>query len=403
LIGAVFGVVFGLLITASPRVWAEAPSAQLQSVEFTSDHHLICRNKTDLLTGGERYPEVQWRRSPEVNAPVTQTGGLQARVRVRLTFGLENVAADTPFLLIGSSDEPGLCFRNEGRTWLGRPQSLVCEGLNPLGRQVRKIRAAIRWSLTLSPEAPEQRTIDLGMTGPHVIYTTLDTPRVGDDPRCQVTDIRMDLVVERLALAQKRAGLNASPPRLVYELMRQNGEHYLPTRHYGKELAWKVPESWAMNPRGASCISIVEFVGLLCKMGGVTGETETAFFYARETDPLKPLRGGLGDPPLYKTSTTGEKWQLFLVDDMNSQKGQLGGYGGMNYYEATLDYTVSGKHYYFPGGTDRVFDDPLQVVRVFRTLAWATWDDTAKEWVVREVVHTYHRGLDDLPRSITLP
>jgi hypothetical protein len=393
-------VVVGLS-SAPARAEEGSSSAVIRSLEFTSDHRLICRNTTNLVSGGERYPELQWRRSPAANAPITHTVGV--RVRVRLALELPDVLPGTPYHLLGDSDEPSLCFQRDGVLGGGTAAVVECEAVNPLGRAVRKICQPIRWTLVLHPETADPRTIDLGSTGPHVLYTTLGTPRVGRDPRSQVTDLRMELVVQRVAAAQEKVGFDAPAPRLVYELMRQNGKHYWPPRHYGEELAWRVPETWTLDPPGASCISIVEFVGLMCRMTGLPGETTTAAFYARADDPLQPLRGGLGDPPQFKKGPDGETWQLFLVDEMNTRKGRAGGRGGMNYYEAVLEYEVGGKRYYYPGGTDRVFDRPIQVVRIFRTLAWATWDAAAKEWVVREVVYTYHHGLDDMPRSITLP
>src|SRR5262249_1438027 len=160
---------------------------------------------------------------------------------------------------------------------------------------------------------------------------------------------------------------------------------YLPTRHFGRDRAWKVPETWQMNPRGASCVSIVEFVVLLCDMAGIDGNVFTTAFYAGADKPSAAIQGGLGDPPVYKKGPDDERWQLFVVDDNNSRKGQVGGRGGMNYYEAALALEWKGRKYFYPGGTNRVYDSPDHVIEIFRTLAWATYDFRLEEWVVREV------------------
>ena len=81
----------------------------------------------------------------------------------------------------------------------------------------------------------------------------------------------------------------------------------------------------------------------------------------------------------------------------------LGGLDGMNFYEATLQLEWRGRKFYYPGGTDRVYEAPEKVLMVFRTLAWATYDFQIGHWVVREVVHTYSRPGEKQPASVPLP
>lgn len=268
-----------------------------------------------------------------------------------------------------------------------------------LGRPFRKIEARIRWTLAVADQEP----VALGVTGPHIIYVTAGTPRHTERPESAATGPRLELAVERLAAAQKAVGSDATGPRLVYELMKQNGAHYLPARHHRGAAAWQVPTTWQMQPPGASCISIVDFVRLLCDLGGLEGEVRTAAFCARAAEPARARRGGLGDPPEFKRGPAGQTWQLFLVDHTNSRHGQVGGVGGMNYYEGTLQYTWQGKRFYYPGGTDRVYDAPDDVLKIFRTLAWAEYDEGQRDWVVREVVHDYVRPGENFPPSVRLP
>jgi hypothetical protein len=389
----------GLTRCAPPH----GPSGQVEAVEFISDHNLICRNTDDVLSGGRRYPDVEWTNAPRTNAPITHTGGEDTRIRARITLSLAGAPADTPYLLEGRSAEPALCFRGEGRLAGGDARPLEVEATAPLGRAVRKARARVSWSLTLDPGTPESRTLDLGDTGPHVVYVTLGTPRDTDDPLGVVTDARMEVAVARVAAALAAAGAEATPPRILHELMKEEVDYYLPARHYDRRFAWKVPESWRMQPQGASCISIVQFVELVCKMIGVEGTARTSAFYATAGDPFKSVRGGLGDPEVFKQGFFGERWQLLLIDNSNSNDGQAGGLGGVNYYEAALEYEYRGKKYYYPGGTSRVYDTPDQVLRIFRTLAWVRYDFGLRDWMVMEVAATYSPPGRAAPPSVPLP
>jgi hypothetical protein len=82
--------------------------------------------------------------------------------------------------------------------------------------------------------------------------------------------------------------------------------------------------------------------------------------------------------------------QLLLVDGENTNDGQPGGSGGVNYYEAALRLKYNEKSYYFPGGTNQIHRSPNPVLNVFRTLAWCSWNGGA--WVVVDVVYTYTSG-----------
>jgi len=387
----------------SGRAIGQTPAGRVEALEFLSDHNLICRNTDDLLSGGERYPAVEWSRTPPRNAPITHTAGATARIkaRLRLSLDLARLPAEGKWILEGVSPEKALCFRREGSLPLEATSDIEVEASEPLGQAVRKLQQPIRWQLSL-PDS-KKPALELGQTGPHTIYTTLGIPRLTDDPVCQVTDVRMELVVRRVGRAQAAVGLDASPPRLVNELVKQSSKTYQPTRHYSRDRAWKVPESWTMNPPGASCIAIVDFVTLLCNMSGMEGEAAMTAFHALPDKPARALRGGLGDKPQFKRSPGGQQWQLFLVDDSNSADGQPDGRGGMNFYQAALQYEWKGGTYYFPGGTGRVYDDPDQVLKLFRTLAWARYDAQLREWVVMEVVHNYCRRNERRPASVTLP
>jgi hypothetical protein len=369
-----------LALFATGSTPAKPSSVCIESFRFASDHGLLPRD-------------------PGAAGPITHTAG--EKVRAEVTLIVSGLDRSVPFELQGASAEPGLCFRSVGQLTEGKV-ALPLLAVNPLGPMVRKIDARINWLLILRPTDRPVERVSLGSTGPYVIYTTLGTPRNTDCPAGDVTERRMELVVSRVAAAQKAAGPGASAPRLVYELMKQNGEHYLPTRHYRGAQAWRLPESWTMQPPGGSCIAIAEFVKLLCDMTGLEGEVRLSAYCAWPSDAAA-VRGGLGDPPQFKPGPNATTWQLFLIDHRNSRQGQVGGVGGVNYYEAVLEYDWHGKRYFYPGGTDRVFDDPALVLHVFHTLAWAEFDERHGDWVVREVVRTYVPAGGKFPSSVPLP
>ena len=76
----------------------------MTALRFTSDHKLICKNTRDILSGGERYPDVSWTKEPACNAPITHTGGAQSRVRAEITLAMTGLAEETPYRLLGVSD-----------------------------------------------------------------------------------------------------------------------------------------------------------------------------------------------------------------------------------------------------------------------------------------------------------
>lgn len=382
---------------------APPPRADIQALQFTSDHRLLRENTEDILASGQRYPEVQWLASPRRNAPITHTGGESVRIKIKITLSLVGMKPETPFELRGTSAEAALCFRKEGKVPADKEVVLDLESDKPLGRLVRKIKQKIAWTLTIQPGTKAAATLELANTGPHVVYVTLGTPQVSEDPLSAVTDIRMELAVQQFAAAMKKAGPSASSARILHEFMKRIGGPYLPSRHYPRKKAWKVPESWTMKPPGASCVSIAEFGVLACHMIGIEGTASTGAYYAKPDEPRKAVFGGLGDPPITKKVPGGETWQLFLVDENNSNQGQVAGVGGMNYYEAVVEYQWKNKTFYFPAGSERVFDNPEQVLKVFRTLAWAHWDDQVGDWVVMEVVQTYVAAGEERPDSVPLP
>jgi hypothetical protein len=376
------------------------PAGRIEGLEFLSSP-IALRAANDLDQVGDPYPRKAWQADPPVNCPVMQVTGHSSRMGVRINLTVQGITTGTPFEIVGESTHPALCFRAEGKAadhWV-----IDLKATRPVGVHIRKLRSAIVWSLILNPGTPTTQKVDLGKTGPHTVYVVPGRPRTSDDPLTAVTAPRLEWVIAELADAQKEAGLTASTPKLVHELVKIHGRCYVGARHFDRKDAWRLPDSWELDPPGASCVSIVEHLKLVCDMAGLGDQVRVARYFAREDRPETAREGGLGEPPIYKTAANGERWQLFLVEEMNSARGQVGGWGAVNYYEATLVLEHEGRRWYYPGGSDRAYDSPDQVLKIFRTLAWTRYDPFFQNWVVTEVVHTYVPPDGKAPANAALP
>ncbi len=388
----------GAGIAAAP---ADAP-IRLDTVAFPNSHHVLRQNTQDLLTGGSVYPTIAWSRQPARNCPISQTGS--ERIRVRLNLQLKDMKQGQTYEIIGASPEPSLSFRTTGRLPKGKQILTVeAEAKEAPGRTIRKMSAIINWTITLDPGTPRSQRFALGQTGPHIVYVTRGKPKHTNEPLSVVTDIRMERAIAVVQAATAKAGKELSDAKIVYALMKLNAKYYRPLRHFERKQVWLVPDSWQMNPPGASCISIVGFADRVCKMLGLEGETRLTAFYGDPERPHRAKAGGLGDNPIRKVGDDGNVWQLFMVDGSNTRNGQVGGVGGMNYYESVLDYELRGRHYYFPGGTDAVLGSPEGSLYVFRTLAWARYEPSLGNYVVMEVVAAYTPDDREFPHNILLP
>lgn len=407
-----FVVCFGFLGTSfelnaalptRPRVMEI--QAQMKALEFTSDHNVIRRDGQDLLSCGERYPDVEWTsRDPGTMSPITHT---QARhVEARVLLYLNKLPQGTSVRVVGLSPIEGFRFEGEGRVsdWAGGPCSAVVEvtsqGLLPA--RMERLETSIQWIATVLVPGQNPQVIDLGRTGNLVCYLTRGTPRRTDEAPSGVTAMRLAHSYMRLATAFEWAPPNPSPVALVHALTSFCGQWYNPKNHFDRADAWNLPSSWRMRKPGASCISICNYCSLILDQVGMEGEIQQMELYASPDAPHIAKEGGVWSDNYYK-DVGRDRWELFLVDDRNTRLGRVGGWGGMNHYEACIAYTWQGKTYYFPGGTNRVYDNKNTVLFIFRTLAWARWDYRAQEWQVMEVVYTYTQPGRGAPANCPIP
>ncbi|MFN5330043.1 MAG: hypothetical protein ACK5DV_12760 [Planctomycetota bacterium] len=398
----------GLLLSeldASPR------GVVLEPLEFdiTSEHQLLHHDGPTLVNPGNRWNEPEWSQGRPYVVPFSHDGGKDARLTGKLKLRVSGVAPGSEIRLRGLSHEPG--FNVDGQLIVPadapagtnsdeRIVEATMRAMAPVGSKVRKIRDSIVWFAEVRPIGNEEISKhDLGSTGPLVGYILRGKPKLADEARGTVTARRLDIAVERYTVAHDNAGDNPSSLAVVAELVGRIGKHYLPTRHYEAEGAWNVPETWTMSPPGASCFSIITYTINVLNMVGQEGEFELVTYTARQNAPEKAVIGSLGEPPV-RQSTWNDTWQLFLADDRNTRLGQVGGLGGMNFYEAVLRYKHGGQTYFMPGGTSRVYTNPDDILRVFRTMVWAKYDNRKNEWKVMRVVHTYVQPGGGSPRGV---
>ena len=403
----------GLLLPAAEP----SRSVFIEPIEFdiTSEHGLMHRDTSNLAEPGERWDEPEWQLGRSYVVPFSHDGGKEARVEGRLKLKVEGVKPGSLIRIRGLSHETGFNLageavvpeeKKEGDKESKKPADgpltvvAAVKATEGLGPKVRRVSKPIAWFAEVKPPGDAKPTKhDLGTTAPLVGFVLRGKPKLTDEKRGTVTPKRLSVAVDRYVNAYENAGDNPSSLAVVAELVGRMGKHYLPTRHYEEEQAWNVPETWTMKDPGASCFSIISYSINLLNMVGQEGEYDLVTYTATLENPTKAVIGSLGTPTVRKPAI-GDYWQLFLVDDRNTRLGQAGGLGGVNFYEAVMRYKYGGRTYYMPGGTSRVYTNPDDILRVFRTMAWARYDNWKKEWRVVRVVHTYVRPGEGSPYGV---
>ncbi len=400
------GLGVGSAVAASPpRSGFHDVQARMVALEFTSDHNLRCRDGNDLLTHGERYPDVEWTsKQPQLVAPMSHT---QARlVEARLLVHLSWVPVGSKIRVVGTSQNDAFTLEGTGAVEEsgGDPRKaiVVVKGKKLLPAQMRKVEASIDWSATLEVPGESPKPFDLGTVDGIVCYLTRGTPRRGNETPTAVTQMRLRESYSRLATALENAPENPSPVAIVHALTSYCGKWYNPKVHIDRAEAWKVPLTWRYRYPGASCITICNFCSLIFDQIGMEGDISQAEIFATPDQPTVAREGGVESEDFIRQIGS-YQCQLFLADDRNTRLGQVGGWGGMNHYEGCIVYKYNGKTFWFPGGTDRVYDDRNTVLYIFRTLVWARWDNYRQEWQVVQVVKTYTPPRSGAPGNCEIP
>jgi len=378
--------------------------ARLKAVEFTSDHNLLHEDGSDLRFAGDRLADVEWEstRGRQV-ARLTHTAArnLEARALVSLNF----LPAGTTVRVVGESEDGHFCLNGSSKITFGgvgpcmAVVPLTAKKLMPASLSI--LQGEVHWQAEISIPGENTTSVELNATTYLECYLTRGTPRT-EKAASEVTAMRLRESYRRLEYATSHLGADASIVAIVHALTSHCGRYYNPQQHFERQDAWYVPNTWRYRYPGASCISICNYCSLILDQIGMEGEYKQLEIYARPDNPTKAIEGGVTSED-YVKDVDWQRWQLFLVDDRSTRWGQVGSYGGMNNYEACIAYTWQGKTYYFPGGTDRVYDHLDQVLCVFRTLVWARWDPRRNNWQVMEVVHTYNQPGHGVPGNCKIP
>ena len=377
-----------------------------KKLEFTSDHNVICDGNT-ITAAGSRFPNVEWDPTGSVNAPITHTAGNTATDKIHLTLTLEalGIPSNTEYTLTGSSAESALNFSKSGTISSGSNVTIPIIADNAIGSDIRKFESSITWTIDLF-----STSIELGISGNHVIYTTLGVPDLSAPSGASIPNVpRMDIAVPVVANAISAAGGSGEHNKTVWQIVQAEGSYYLGVSLSDNE-AWTLPSL----PNGADCLSISKFVrnvGMAVGMPGSFDAETFAAYYRISGDldrPKKSIAGitlnspriNPGDRGAVVTPNLDPNWMLALADinctGGGGQPGTVGCWGGLNAFEAAVIYTdISNKKWYFPGGTDRMYDDVDKVVQIFQTMAWVAPADhdnnplTPDKLVVQAVDYTY--------------
>jgi len=356
------------------------------------------------LSAGERYPDVEWDISrPREIARLTHTTSRHLEARALVTLNL--LPTRTLVRLLGESEDGHFAMDGSAKMEIsgGDPCKAVINlrSHSPFPAALTLLRGEIHWLAEIRIPGEYPKTVDIGETTSIECFLTRGTPRT-QKPASEVTAMRLHESYRRLQDAISRLPENPSVVAIVHALTSHCGRFYNPQRHFERQDAWYVPVTWRYRYPGASCISICNYCSLILDQIGMEGEYKQLEIYARPDNPTKAIEGAVTSEDIVK-EVGWQTWQLFLVDDRSTGWGQVGSYGGMNNYEACIAFTWQGKTFYFPGGTDRVYDNLDQVLCVFRTLVWARWDVRRMNWQVMEVVHTYTPPGKGVPGNCKIP
>ncbi len=401
----------------SDAVKVTVVDVKIKSIEFTSDHNLMC-DGTTLLAEGSRFPNVEWEPSVPTNAPMTHTSSDTKKIEIKMTVEVKGFTSATAYTITGTSAETAYKFTHTGSMGAGMV-TLSMKADNVIKKDIRLLDAEIEWKIKV-----DTTTCDMGKSGPHKIYTTIGTP-VTDGPSTIPNEERMKAahkyIIPSLALVPN------SPicyPGLINEVNKKCGVYYL-GRYLlggGENGAWNLPNVstsagaalYDGNPvPGCDCISIATFIKFLSKLMGIPGTFGANTYmaiYRTPADlnrPNKAIIGSLSSPDIFPgdrgpNATPGltASWTLALADvncngAPSGVKGDVGCTGGLNNFEAAVEYTYNGTTWYVPGGTTLIYKDPNHVVQIFQTLAWCDLFDhdgnpmTPDKYGVRKVDFTY--------------
>jgi hypothetical protein len=111
---------------------------------------------------------------------------------------------------------------------------------------------------------------------------------------------------------------------------------------------------------GYDCITLSTMAELALHKVHLRGKIAVDNYLPAPEDPTTAIVGSLTDPPRSNPDPAKSYETEALYD----------GHGGANNFEATLVDTYRHKTYYFPGGTDEVYNNPDNFLTIFANLGY---------------------------------
>jgi hypothetical protein len=323
------------------------PGSILGSISFKSDHGVMKDNKSDWSPAGPYYGEPEWfvgQDSKVVSKPISQTMGTNITAEVSLNV-LPLGATAAPMTLRGEGSESFLKFNFSGTMQGGVGQKVLLTSEGKLPDAVKAFRdKQIRWRM-------QWRDWDHEIAqSSHTVFVTMNSPHESED--ASVTYKRMAKAVEIVG------ALGTLAPHAVVKGIMKNWNRYAlevplhyPVLKFADEIA-----------RGGQCIDIVRFVRAVIEMVGCPGTVQAVVIWAYPGAPHTPIESiwGMGGMRMVGPHPAHPDWIATLLD----------GDWHANNFEAALKFDDGSTLAYYPGGVSAVFATPLQVLHVFKCLAW---------------------------------
>jgi Domain of unknown function (DUF4157) len=349
------------------------PGTALKSLRFKSDYGdggsvgVIKDNDDDWSNSGAFYRKPEWSVSGDkvLSYPIAQKGNTNVEIELGLNV-LPLNAPMGPVKLVGKSDVPALNFDFSGNLQGGTDQKVSLTSKGTLPPLVTPLRDKyITWSMDWRGWKR-----DIGQTGAHNIYVTLNAP---PNPS-EVTLKRMRTAVDLVS----QVG-TTDPHPLVRGIMSKWGRYNLDVRYAN---AWEMADDIDL---GAQCIDIVRFVNGLLQTVGCPGTATAVLIWARPESPRTPEENVYphGGEATLPSNAMHPDWGVGLMDAN----------GCPNNFEAALRFEYNSVLRYYPGGVsmNRIYSTPTDVLFIFQCLAWVT-PTGHKEWTIQSVITSYPDG-----------
>ena len=346
---------------ATVTLGIEVASFRIKSLEFTSDHGILCNGKTTFQSLGEEFVKPEWKCTGG-NDPITHSW--DKNVALTLVFqtppGTPAVTADVS----GTAD--GLTFPSKSVP-IFNGASADFASTERLPNKVLKVSKSIKWAFSIAGTVVLNQT-----TGAHVMYVTISNPLVAISvKRCEWAIGPTSGATSITAAAKK---IRSAAPRFDVK--------------YNQPLSWRLLD----ENKAADCISLSRVCQSGLKVIGVPAEVGKAYPTVDGSAGEEPINANTCAKPIAKKDFifNGVSFHAMLVAE------------GPNAFEGF--YSVndpSGKRFTVapPGGPFENSGYPYLEVfdSVFHDQSWV-WSDNQRG--VNAAGHAVRvKGLDEVPNA----